>query len=150
VYTYRGDGKDNPISGGRGTPLMIAITAVDTYTVSYAQKLPDGRVVTTGRRALAKDGKNMTITATGTNAQGQNTSSPQSIREAVSKKSDRSVALASRTAAMPGRGRRNSPATSKPRTLSSRPCNVHISHSSRRSGRLRERRCYDRASGGSR
>ena len=56
---------------------MIAITGVDAYTVTYAQKLPDGRVVTTGRRALAKDGKNMTITATGTNAQGQKTSSTQ-------------------------------------------------------------------------
>jgi hypothetical protein len=77
VYTYRGDGKDNLITGGRGTPVMIAITAVDAYSVTYAQKLPDGRVVATGRRTLAKDGKNMTITATGTNPQGEKTSSTQ-------------------------------------------------------------------------
>jgi hypothetical protein len=78
VYTYRADGQDNPITGGAPTgPTKIAIKRVDDYTVTYEQKLADGRVVTSGRRVLAKDGKTMTITATGTNAQGQKTSSTQ-------------------------------------------------------------------------
>ena len=77
TYTYRGDGNDNPIKGGQGGPAIIAITAVDPYTVTFTQKLADGKVVSTGRRVLAKDGKTMTITATGTNAQGQKTSSTQ-------------------------------------------------------------------------
>ena len=78
TYTYRGDGQDNPITGVQGAgPVKIAIKAVDPYTVTYQQKLADGTVVVAGQRVLSKDGKTMTITATGTTAQGQKTSSTQ-------------------------------------------------------------------------
>ena len=78
TYTYRPDGKDVPITGGRGGgPATISITAVDPYTVTYAQKLADGKTVNSGRRVVSKDGKTMTITGTGTNAKGMKTSSTQ-------------------------------------------------------------------------
>lgn len=34
--TYREDGKDNPITVGQATPLSIAITRVDAYTITYS------------------------------------------------------------------------------------------------------------------
>ena len=76
VYTYRPDGKDNPITGGTPAgPTQIAITRVDDYSVTYAQKFADGRPGASGRRVVAKDGKTMTITSTATNAQGQTATS---------------------------------------------------------------------------
>ncbi len=70
---------DNPITGGNPAgPTQIAITRVDDYTVTYAQKLADSRPGASGRRVVVtKDGKTMTITATATNAQGQKATSNQ-------------------------------------------------------------------------
>jgi hypothetical protein len=77
TYTYRPDGKDVPVTGGRGAgPATIAITAVDPYSVTFIQKNA-GKEIGTGRRVVSKDGKTMTITTTGTNVKGQKTSSTQ-------------------------------------------------------------------------
>ena len=77
TYTYRPDGKEVPVTGGRGAgPATIAITGVDAYTVTFTQRVA-GKEVGTGKRVVSKDGKTMTISTTGTNAQGQKTSSMQ-------------------------------------------------------------------------
>jgi hypothetical protein len=51
----------------------IALTAVDPYTVEFTQRA-DGKITSTGKRVVSKDGKSMTIETKGTNAQGQPTS----------------------------------------------------------------------------
>jgi len=62
------DGKDHPWKGPEGD--TISITKVDPLTNSFIIKR-DGKVVLTGNRTLAKDGKTMTLTSKGTNAEGK-------------------------------------------------------------------------------
>jgi hypothetical protein len=76
AYTYMTnyDGKDSPISG-IGQPNAgdtIAIKRVGNTTTAIAKKA--GKVVLTTRTVVSKDGKLTTITAKGTDAQGQPTS----------------------------------------------------------------------------
>jgi len=62
------DGKDHPFqSPGADT---LAGTVADPYTVNFVVK-KDGKVVVTGTRTLAKDGKTMTLRNKGTNAEGK-------------------------------------------------------------------------------
>jgi hypothetical protein len=68
---YKPDGKEYPVAGPNQPGFAtISLVAVDPYTVTFTQKL-DGKTTGTGRRVVSKDGKTMTITTTGTNAQGQ-------------------------------------------------------------------------------
>jgi hypothetical protein len=74
--TTKFDGKDFPISG-MGAPNgadTIAEKRIDANTITYTLK-KEGRAVLTGTGRVSKDGKVLTITSKGTDAQGQPTSS---------------------------------------------------------------------------
>ena len=73
-YTAAYDGKDYPITGAAGSDT-IALTRVDARTVRFTQKLA-GKVVATGTRVVAPDGRTVTVTSEGTNAAGQPTKTP--------------------------------------------------------------------------
>ena len=74
AYVYKPDGKQYPTAGLNQTNVQtISLVAVDPYTVTFTQYV-DGKSVSTGKRTVNKDGKTMTIETTGTNAQGQPTS----------------------------------------------------------------------------
>jgi len=67
-YTTNLDGKDSPVSGAPSFDT-VAVTRVDVNThTSVAKKA--GKTVRTTRSAVSKDGKVMTVTGQGMNAQG--------------------------------------------------------------------------------
>ena len=68
-YTVHYDGKDYPVTGSADYDT-IAGKRLDAYTVEGTVKKA-GKAVGTFKRTVSKDGKVMTITATGTNAKGQ-------------------------------------------------------------------------------
>lgn len=70
-YTANFDGKDVPLTG---SPIAdtTSIKRVDARTTERTDK-KDGKVVTTLRRVVAQDGKTMTVTTKGTNAEGKPT-----------------------------------------------------------------------------
>ena len=68
-YTAQYDGKEYPITGNPNADT-ISLKRVNDRTVEGTLK-KDGKVVTTTRRVVSSDGKTMTLTITGTNAQGQ-------------------------------------------------------------------------------
>ena len=75
-YTTNFDGKESPISGP-GFPNgadTIAVKRVDANVTTGTGKRA-GKVVYTRRMVVSKDGKVLTITAKGTDQQGQPTSS---------------------------------------------------------------------------
>jgi hypothetical protein len=63
------DGKPHPVTG---SPIYdaIVVTRVDAYTTN-ASYTKAGKVVQTGATIISEDGKRMTITASGANANGQ-------------------------------------------------------------------------------
>ena len=63
------DGKDYPITGDAARDAIFA-KRIDRYTHQTTNK-KDGKITTTSRRVIAKDGKTLTITTTGKNPQGQ-------------------------------------------------------------------------------
>lgn len=63
------DGKDNPVTGAPA-PMTNALKRIDDRTFEVIGKI-DGKPAVTTRVAVAADGKTMTATQTGTNAQGQ-------------------------------------------------------------------------------
>jgi len=72
-FTANFDGKDYPVTGN---PISDTITLkrINAYKVEYTLKKA-GKVVSTGTRVVSKDGKTLTLTAKGTNAKGEKTSS---------------------------------------------------------------------------
>jgi len=68
-FTAAYDGKDYPVTGLQ-TADMIALKRIDATTVESSLK-KGGKVVTTSKRVVSKDGKSMTITSIGTNAKGE-------------------------------------------------------------------------------
>jgi len=72
-YTARFDGKDYPISGNSDFDT-IALTRIDGWTIDATLKRR-GKVMTTVRNTVSKDGRTMTVTAKGMTARGQPTSS---------------------------------------------------------------------------
>lgn len=68
-YTANWDGKDYPILGSQ-TADTVSLKRIDRYTTERTDK-KSGKVVATLRRGVSQDGKTMTITTKGTNAQGQ-------------------------------------------------------------------------------
>lgn len=68
-FTVAFDGKDHP---AKGNPDWDAVSSkrVDSHTIEFTRKKA-GKVVQTATSVVSKDGKTRTITATGTNAQGQ-------------------------------------------------------------------------------
>jgi len=70
VSTYAADGKDYAFNENPSADLMQSVTQVDPYTITATIK-ESGKVVENIKRVVSKDGKLLTITATGTNAKGQ-------------------------------------------------------------------------------
>jgi hypothetical protein len=68
-WTMNPDGKDRPLTGNPNADTL-SIKRIDTNTVEFTLKKA-GKVVITGRRTISKDGKTMTLTSKGTNAQGK-------------------------------------------------------------------------------
>ena len=67
-YSYRLDGRDYPVTGSGDYDTVAATES--GKTVEGTRKKA-GRVVQTYTRVISQDGKTMTVTTTGTNAQGQ-------------------------------------------------------------------------------
>ena len=64
------DGQDHAVTNPAGTPTTVAVKKVDDRTVEYIVKT-EGKVITTGRAVLSRDGKTVTSTETGVNAKGE-------------------------------------------------------------------------------
>lgn len=72
-YSAAFDGRDYPISGNSDFDT-IALTRVDAWTFDATLKRR-GKIVSTVRNTVSKDGRTMTVSAKGTTARGQTTSS---------------------------------------------------------------------------
>ena len=68
-YAAKYDGKDYPITGSQNADT-VALKRIDARTIERTDKKGE-KVVATSSRAVSEDGKTMTVTTTGTNAQGQ-------------------------------------------------------------------------------
>ena len=68
-YTTDLDGKDSPMTGNPNADT-IAVKRVDAHTMEAVAK-KGGKELTKQKRVVSADGKTMTITITGMNAQGQ-------------------------------------------------------------------------------
>ncbi len=69
TYTAYHDGKDYSFIGLPDYD-STALKRINANAVDFVNK-KGGKVVRTGRREVSKDGKDLTITSTGTNAKGQ-------------------------------------------------------------------------------
>src|SRR5262249_6707189 len=69
-YTAKYDGKDHPVTGTDRYDA-VALKRINDRTVDSTLK-KSGKVITTSRRVVSKDGKTMTLTISGTNAKGEN------------------------------------------------------------------------------
>lgn len=69
------DGKEYPATGGSWD--TVSIKQIDANTFTVENKKSGGKYHTKGRIVISKDGKTMTGTSKGTNAEGQPTSSTQ-------------------------------------------------------------------------
>jgi hypothetical protein len=68
-YTAQYDGKDYPITGSQNADT-VSLKRIDARTLERTDKKGD-KVVATSTRVVSEDGKTMTVTTKGTNAQGQ-------------------------------------------------------------------------------
>jgi hypothetical protein len=74
-YTAPLDGKPAPVTGNPDGDMVVAKrTAPNTIETSYTLK---GKPTTVNTRVISADGKSMTVTSTGTNAQGQKVNNHQ-------------------------------------------------------------------------
>jgi hypothetical protein len=74
-YTANFDGKPYPVTGN-GDGDMVVMKRVDANTIETAYTLK-GKPTVVNRRTVSADGKTMTVTSTGTNAQGQKVNNMQ-------------------------------------------------------------------------
>ena len=68
-YTGNHDGKDYPMTGNADGD-MISLKRINANSVETTYKLK-GKVTVTNVRTVSADGKTMTVTTKGTNAQGE-------------------------------------------------------------------------------
>lgn len=68
-HTVKYDGKEYPVPGAPWD--TTALKQVDANTFTYENKKTGGKFHSTGRIVISKDGKTMTDTTKGTNAEGQ-------------------------------------------------------------------------------
>ena len=68
-YSGDFDGKDNPVTGNPDVDA-VALTRIGPLTTEVAMK-KGGKVTTINTRVVSADGKTLTITAKGTDAQGR-------------------------------------------------------------------------------
>ena len=66
------DGKEYPVTGAAWDTLSAQ--QIDANTFTFETKKTGGKYHTKGRTVISKDGKTMTMTSKGTNAEGQPTS----------------------------------------------------------------------------
>ena len=64
------DGKDYPLTGSQLGATTVSLKRIDARTTERTDK-KGGTVIQTLRRVVSQDGKTMTVTTKGTNAQGQ-------------------------------------------------------------------------------
>jgi len=69
VYTANFDGKDRPLTGS-AVADTVSLKRIDARTTDRTDK-KGGKVVQTLKRVVSQNGKTMTVTVKGTNAQGQ-------------------------------------------------------------------------------
>jgi hypothetical protein len=69
TYTYKYDGKEYPATGGQFDTL--AVKRVNANTSSWEAKKTGGKFHQTGRNIVSKDGKTLTQTFKGTDADGK-------------------------------------------------------------------------------
>jgi hypothetical protein len=69
TYTAKYDGKEYPVSGSDDFDTIVLKRINDNTTEATLKN--SGKVVTTARRVVSKDGKMMTLTISGTNAKGE-------------------------------------------------------------------------------
>ena len=69
--TVKYDGKEYPVTGAQWD--TTAVKQVDANTFTYESKKTGGKYHMTGRTVISPDGKTMTTTSKGTNAEGQPT-----------------------------------------------------------------------------
>lgn len=74
-YTANLDGKPSPVTGNADGDMVMA-TRVNATTVETRYTLK-GKPTTTNRRVVSADGKTLTVTTTGVNAQGQKVNNVQ-------------------------------------------------------------------------
>lgn len=67
-YTAKYDGKEYPVTGAPYDSIAIKQVNANTFTATL--KKGDGKYSATSRTVVAKDGKTMTTTSKGTNADG--------------------------------------------------------------------------------
>jgi hypothetical protein len=73
-YTANYDGKDIPITGKSPNGDTVALTRIDPNTVRLVNKM-GGKLTLTQTSVVSSDGRSRTLTATGTNPQGQTVNS---------------------------------------------------------------------------
>ncbi len=74
-YTATLDGKPAPVTGNPDGDMVVAKrTGPNTIETSYTLK---GKPTTVNARVISADGKTLTVTSTGTNAQGQKVNNHQ-------------------------------------------------------------------------
>lgn len=69
-YTANFDGKEVPIKGTANTSATVSLKRINANTVERTDRV-GGKVTVVITRTLSADGKTLTITAKGVNAQGQ-------------------------------------------------------------------------------
>src|SRR5260370_18326823 len=69
TYTAKYDGKEYPVSGSDDFDTIVLKRINDNTTEATLKK--SGKVVSTARRLVSKDGKMLTLTISGTNAKGE-------------------------------------------------------------------------------
>ncbi len=79
-YTANFDGKPYPVTGNPDGDMVVA-KRVNPTTIETTYTLK-GKTTTVNRRVLSADGKTLTITTTGTNAQGQKVNNVQVFEKA--------------------------------------------------------------------
>jgi len=68
-FTYKYDGKESPVTGG---PFdTISVKRIDANTTSWVVNKTGGKYHLTGRTVISKDGKTLTQTSKGTDAEGK-------------------------------------------------------------------------------
>ena len=68
-YTYTYDGKEYPVTEGPFDTIFVK--RIDTDTTNWEVKDTGGKYHFTGRTVISTDGKTMTQTSTGTDAEGK-------------------------------------------------------------------------------
>jgi hypothetical protein len=73
-YTANFDGKPYPVTGNGDGDMVVMKRDADTIETAYTLK---GKPTVVNRRVVSADGKTLTVTSTGTNAQGQKVNNVQ-------------------------------------------------------------------------